>query len=150
MKTILKWILIGALVCGVVALPHAAARAGGTQEAIFSFDLLDFGGVAEGAFEAEGAVVDAGPARQTYEFLSETLVVGTKYLYGEKGTIVIRFKAVIQPDGSAAGSFQIIKGTDAYRWMKGYGKTYANMSFLEDGLHLIGYYQGTVYYIDPK
>jgi hypothetical protein len=150
MKTILRWFLLAALVFGVVALPHSAALAGGGQEVLFSFDLLDFGGVAEGEFVGEGAVNDSGPAMQTYEFLSETLVVGTKYLYGEKGTIVIRFKAVIQPDGSAVGQFQVIKGTDAYRWLKGYGKTYAMMSLQDDGLHLIGYYKGLVYYIDPK
>lgn len=150
MKAIVRAVVLLAFVLAVVMTPQAAAVAGETQQATFEFDLLDFGGEAEGDFTAYGAVEDSGAARQTYQFVSEELIVGTKYLYGEQGTIIIRFKAYLQPDGSAAGYFQLIKGTGAYRWLKGYGETYAWMTFEEDGLHLKGYYSGQVYSIDPK
>lgn len=150
MKTFIRSLVFMALLLSVVMMPQAAARAGETQQATFEFDLLDFGGKAEGEFTAYGAVEDAGRAWQTYQFVSEELIVGTKYLYGEKGTIIIRFKAFLQADGSAAGYFQLIKGTGEYRWLKGSGETFAWITFEEDGIHLKGYYTGQVYYIDPK
>ncbi len=100
---------------------------------------------ASGTFSASGVILENNmPAYEVYfiDFEGGT-IHGIKTLYGEHGTITIKYQAVLtfNPDGSgvATGRFTIISGTGDYQELHGNGMTLATIDTFG---HILAIYSG--------
>ncbi len=118
---------------GVIQVPPVP-RFGETGELLtIDSDLRVTGqNYTEGSFEANGLFTDHGSASDEF-VLSKKTIQGVKKFVGQMGTITVKFLARIsrtgQETGEAAGQYEVISCSGAYKNISTLGQTYITLDF---------------------
>lgn len=118
---------------GVIQVPPVP-RFGETVELLtIDSDLRVTGqNSAEGSFETNGLFTDHGSATDEF-ILSKKTIQGVKKFVGQMGTITVKFLARLsrtgQGIGEAAGQYEVISCTGAYKNISNLGQTYITLDF---------------------